>query len=228
MHPGGAPDDLSLHQSLIPDSASMRLPPLPIASDSHIYARGDIRIDPSAVLAPGSILQAAPGSHIAIGAGVCIGMGCVLNAYQGTIEIERGATLGPGVLIIGSCKIGAHACLGAATTVFNAVVEALQMIPTTSLLGDVSRQVELSPTLEAKSTETLGADTAPDLSPSSSESEAHDHDDPSQSSSAAAAASANPSQREQAPIFGQTYVNQLLVTLFPGGHSLHHRSQDQD
>ncbi|NJL57108.1 hypothetical protein HC928_19670 [bacterium] len=82
------------------------------------YIVGDVTVHPSAAIAPGAILQAAPGSHIAIASGVCLGVGVILNACGGAIAVERNATLGAGVLIVGTCTIGEGACIGTATTVF--------------------------------------------------------------------------------------------------------------
>ncbi len=111
--------------------------------DSHID--GDVIIHPSAVIAPGVILQAATNSKIVIGAGVCLGMGSILQVSEGILEIEAGANLGAGFLMVGEGKIGTNACIGAATTVFNSSVARGQVIPPGSILGDGSRQVaELS------------------------------------------------------------------------------------
>ena len=107
--------------------------------DTHIY--GDVIIHPSAVLAPGIILQAATNSRIVIGAGVCLGMGSILQVSEGILEIEAGANLGAGFLMVGQGKIGANACIGAATTVFNYSVAPGQVIASCSILGDTSRQV---------------------------------------------------------------------------------------
>ena len=107
--------------------------------DTHIY--GDVIIHPSAVLAPGIILQAATNSRIVIGAGVCLGMGSILQVSEGILEIEAGANLGAGFLMVGQGKIGANACIGAATTVFNYSVVPGQVIAPGSILGDTSRQV---------------------------------------------------------------------------------------
>ncbi len=120
----------------------MYLPPLQPVSNSNIRISGDVKIHPSAVLAPGVILQAAPNSSIVIGAEVCLGMGTILNAYQGCIEIESGAILGSGVLVIGAGKIGTNACVGTATTIFNTSVPSMAAIAPGSLLGDTSRQVK--------------------------------------------------------------------------------------
>jgi carbon dioxide concentrating mechanism protein CcmN len=121
----------------------MYLPPLEPIANADIRVSGDVKIHPSAVLAPGTILQAAPNSKIVIGADVCIGMGTIVNAYQGLVEIESGVILGAGVLIIGNCQIGRNACIGSATTIFNASVEAMTVVLSGSLIGDNSRSIRL-------------------------------------------------------------------------------------
>ncbi|MBD2125708.1 transferase [Microcoleus sp. FACHB-1] len=119
----------------------MHLPALPWSSNSHVYAEGDVSIDASAAIAPGVILRADPDSKIVIASGVCIGMGSVLHAHGGTLEVEAGANLGAGVLIIGKGKIGAHACIGAITTVWNSSIEPWQVVPAASVVGDKGRQI---------------------------------------------------------------------------------------
>lgn len=118
----------------------MYLPPLQPVSNSDIRVCGDVIIHPTASIAPGVILQAAPNSSIVIEAEVCIGMGAIINAYQGLIKIESGAILGSGVLIIGAGKIGTNACIGSATTIFNASVSPLTVIVPGSIVGDTSRK----------------------------------------------------------------------------------------
>jgi carbon dioxide concentrating mechanism protein CcmN len=103
---------------------------------------GDVDIDPTATIAAGVIIQAAANSRIEIGAGVCLGMGCMIKAYGGKVQIEAGVTLGAGVLIIGQVTIGAGACIGAATTIFNQSVAAGEMIATGLLLGDRGRELK--------------------------------------------------------------------------------------
>ncbi len=83
------------------------------------YISGEVTIDPSAAIAPGVLLQASPNSRIIIGAGACIGLGSILHAYEGTLEVEAGANLGAGVLVVGKGKIGANACIGSTTTILN-------------------------------------------------------------------------------------------------------------
>lgn len=121
------------------------LPSIGLGWDSHpspAIASGDVTIHPGAAIAPGVILQAAPNSRIIIADGVCIGMGAVLNACEGTISIENGATLGAGVLIVGVATVGTRACVGAATTIFNQSIAPWQVVPAGSLIGDSSRHLD--------------------------------------------------------------------------------------
>ena len=114
----------------------MYLPVLQAISTSEIYISGDVKIDDSAVVAPGVILQAAPQSRIIIAAGACIGMGAILKAYQGTIEVRENAVLGAGVLIIGRSQIGAKVCIGTSTTIYNTSIEPMTVIPAGTVIGD--------------------------------------------------------------------------------------------
>ena len=120
----------------------MKFPPLQPISNTHYYVNGDVTIDPGAAIAPGVLLQADPESKIIIGAGACIGMGAVLHAHQGVLEIEESANIGTGVLIIGQCKIGINACIGSMSTIFNTSVESGAVIAPGSLVGDSSRPAE--------------------------------------------------------------------------------------
>ncbi|MCP6760952.1 MAG: transferase [Fischerella sp. CENA71] len=122
----------------------MSVPPLRLGNNFDSYISGEVIIHPSAVIAPGVILQAAPSSKIIIGSGVCIGMGSILKVHEGTLEVETGANLGAGFLMIGSGKIGANACIGSATTVFNCSVEPGQVVAPGSVLGDNSRHLSNS------------------------------------------------------------------------------------
>jgi len=119
----------------------MHLPTLTLTSNSHIYVEGDVSIDEGAVIAQGVILQAAPDSKIIIAAGVSIGMGSILHAQGGTLEVEASANLGAGVLVVGKGKIGKNACIGSLTTIWNHSVEPWEVVPAASILGDKGRQV---------------------------------------------------------------------------------------
>ncbi|MEA5571588.1 transferase [Calothrix sp. UHCC 0171] len=117
----------------------MSVPPLRLGSSFESYISGEVIIHKSAVIAPGVILQAAPNSKIIIGAGVCVGMGSIIQADTGTLEIETGANLGAGFLMVGEGKIGANACIGAATTVFRCSVASGQVIQPGSILAYCDR-----------------------------------------------------------------------------------------
>ncbi|BAZ67288.1 MAG: transferase [Pelatocladus maniniholoensis HA4357-MV3] len=154
----------------------MSVPPLRLGNNFDSYISGEVIIHPTAVIAPGVILQAAPSSKIVIGSGVCIGMGSILKVHEGTLEVETGANLGAGFLMIGSGKIGANACIGSATTVFNCSVEPGQVVVPGSVLGDNSRhlsdsfavtekiqQPQLSTTNPASSPENMDVQEPEDL-----------------------------------------------------------------
>ena len=128
----------------------MYLPPLQPLVNSEIRLDGEVEIHPSASIAPGVILKAAPNSRIVIGPDVCLGMGVILSAYNGSIELEAGVTLGSGVLIVGSSKIGANACIGTITTIFNTSIAAMRVINPGSIIGDRSRSWQEVPQDRAK------------------------------------------------------------------------------
>ncbi len=116
----------------------------PSINKSHFCVLGDVRIDDSAAIAPGVILQADTNFSLTIGAGVCIGMGTILHAHQGNLEIQMGAVLGAGVLVVGAVTIGANACIGSTTTIWNAHVDPEQVIIPGSMVGKIGRKVVLN------------------------------------------------------------------------------------
>jgi len=71
----------------------MHLSPLQPISNSHFYVSGNVTIHPSAAIAPGVLLQADPESQIIIAAGVCVGMGTILHAHAGILEVSQEQTL---------------------------------------------------------------------------------------------------------------------------------------
>ncbi len=119
----------------------MSVPPLRLGNNFDSYISGEVIIHPSAAIAPGVILQATPNGKIIIDSGVCIGMGSILQVEQGTLEIGAGANLGAGFLMVGEGKIGEHACIGSATTVFHCSVERGKIVAPGSVLGDTSRVI---------------------------------------------------------------------------------------
>lgn len=219
-------------------------PPQPILN-KDIRVSGDVEIHPTASLAPGVILQAAPNGRIVIGADVCIGMGAIINACEETIEIGDGAILGSGVLIVGKCKIGNHSCIGTSTTIFQGNVAAMATIKPGSIVGDTSRQVKLdnsdrvlkdtaphtgSPTasrtetksakshFNGNSASTSGTDNAPqpDVTQNGPRDRGGSPSDRRDSAEIPLETTVEPSvQNSKTPVVGQVYINELLVTLFP-------------
>ncbi|NJM56947.1 MAG: hypothetical protein HC857_05280 [Synechococcales cyanobacterium RU_4_20] len=113
----------------------MHLPPLHPPFSDRYHVSGEVAIALDAVIAPGVVLMADPSSTIVVGSGVCLGLGVVLHAHRGSIVIGAGASLGAGVLVVGNCRIGTQACIGASTTLHNASVAPSQLVPPGSLLS---------------------------------------------------------------------------------------------
>lgn len=197
----------------------MNLQPLHPVQTAHLQISGNVVIDPSAAIAPGAILRAAPNSKIIIAGGVCIGMGAILNAYNGTIEIQAGANLAPGVLIVGASTIGANACIGGITTIFNASVAAMQVIRAGSVLGDTSRTVEVleeaAPNLERDLAETETSE--PSESQAATPEPESDAPEPQ-----------NPGTPFKAQVSGRVHVDRLLFTLFPKKQSLNNSTPQSE
>jgi carbon dioxide concentrating mechanism protein CcmN len=241
--------------SSIHHNALLTWPPQNVTFEAA-HVSGNVTIDPSAAIAPGCIFQAAPDCEIRIESGVCVGMGVIVQAYGGTIVIESGVMLGSGVLIVGACAIHRHACLGVATTVFNASVEEFLIVPAGSILGDTSRQIDLNAMTSqipsphqgfgvsnfsganvtgtrfkvpsngfvayGPSRDQNQASSSPKASEELSTQETEEL--PTREPIAAPEPQEIPIAKEQpqapspepgSPVFGQTYVNQLLVTIFP-------------
>jgi carbon dioxide concentrating mechanism protein CcmN len=131
----------------------MHLPPLQPIGDFHTYISGDVTIHPSAAIAPGVLIQADPDSKITIAAGVCIGMGTVLHARDGWIDIRSGVNLGAGVLIFGSAKIGENACVGASTTIVNCAIAPQSVIAPGSLFSNTPET--FTPTVIESATQSI-------------------------------------------------------------------------
>jgi carbon dioxide concentrating mechanism protein CcmN len=199
----------------------MYLPPLQATHDLPAQQIGDITVHPSVAIAPGVLLQAEAGSQIIIAASVCIGMGAVIHAYGGVLEIKEGVNLGAGVLILGSGVIGAHACIGTSSTVIECSVSSQQVLPPGSLLGDRSRSIQPEPTpTPPVAVESSATPATPDPweTDAASQSTYQYPEQPSYSHSQTVptpqAAVTNGGTRT-APIHGKDYVNTLLSTLMP-------------
>lgn len=232
----------------------MKLPPLQPFDRVQTFVSGDVTIDPSAAIAPGVLMAAGANSRIIIGAGVCIGMGSILEAREGTLEIEAGAVLGAGVLVMGQVKIGANACIGCATTIFNSAIAPKQVVPPASLIGDSSRRIWETPPQQtahnSASNSTPKKNTLPTIEilpytnkvkeasvnrGKSDEPVFTSNHKPTTKESSAQPISPPPptpsqpdsSQLTPAPaIYGQVHLNQLIGTLFPHKKSLNRPKQD--
>lgn len=207
----------------------MHLPTLPFISHSHVYVEGDVSIDASAAIAAGVILRADPDSKIIIAAGVCIGTGSILHAHRGTLEVESCANLGAGVLVVGKGKIGANACIGAITTIWNDSIEPWQVVPPGSLVGDRGRQI----TDVSSASPTTPRLNAPDTTPAPSStttqeslngqvvfnpavvfSDTTKEDSPTELKPTEPKAE-EPNSEAGTSVYGQGNLDRLLKTLFP-------------
>lgn len=222
----------------------MDSPSLELVDDSHIYISGEVIVHPSAAIAPGVLLQADPGSRLTIAAGVCIGQGSVLHAHQGTLEIQTGAILGSGVLIVGQGKIGAYACIGALTTIIHSSVEPDQSVPPHSLIGDTSRQLSDTAHTATPATPTVSSidpladpwtDSPPPATTFNSNFYKHDLTQPEQPKpkqpkpeqpKPEPATSKAPAAKAMTQVYGQAYVERIMITMFPHRRMLDSSEQD--
>ncbi|MBW4551337.1 MAG: transferase [Aphanocapsa sp. GSE-SYN-MK-11-07L] len=187
----------------------MYLPsPQPIG-DYRSACVGDVKIHPSAMIAPGVLLCADPDSQILISAGVCIGLGSILRACAGKLEILEGANLGTGVLLIGKGKIGKHACVGSASTILNSDVAPGQVVAPGSLIGDTSRQVAgfaaIAPDSPANPNGAANDAIAP----------AGDPQPTADLNGSEALVNSSLSAQPTNPVYGQGYVHQMMGKMFP-------------
>ena len=209
----------------------MYLSPLQLSSNFQVCISGDVVVDEGAAIAPGVILRADPDSRISIATGACIGMGVIIHAREGTLEVGAGVILGAGVLIVGSGAIGANACIGAATTIINPCIDKMQILPAGSLIGDGSRQViaEVTPEVTPEVTlepEIATASTPPVDAPVGDRTKPQTP--PETPSSPESAATEQPPQPGEIPtiLYGQAHINRLLGTLFPYRQSFNRANEN--
>ncbi|MEM8721379.1 MAG: carbon dioxide concentrating mechanism protein [Cyanobacteria bacterium P01_G01_bin.39] len=213
-------------------------PPQPILN-KEIRISGDVEIHPTASLAPGVILQAAPDSRIVVGADVCIGMGVIINACQGDVEIGDGAILGTGVLVIGHSEIGNNSCIGTSTTIFRENIAAMAVIEPGSIIGDASRpapkqaeQVNHQDSDSPRSTSfnkskinsngngfVHNPEPPKETKPKQTKSKVTPQNNSFVNNSGATpqikTVVEQPITKPKTPVVGQVYINELLITLFP-------------
>ncbi len=192
----------------------MYLPPPQPIGDYRSACVGDVKIHPSAVIAPGVLLCADPDSQILISAGVCIGLGSILRACEGTLEVLEGANLGTGVLLIGKGKIGKNACIGSSSTIMNSDVAPGQVVAPGSLIGDASRRV--AGFTEQIASDQIASDSASmngaiDSAVSSEEIDAQTV----AASEALAVPNGSSPPKPASQVYGQGYVNQMMGKMFP-------------
>lgn len=224
----------------------MQSPPLQLmpVSTTHYYVSGDVTIHAGAAIAPGVLLQADPGSRIVIHASVCVGLGSVIHAHAGTIEVGEGVIVGAGVLLVGSLTVGDRACVGSGTTVMNRSIERMSIVPPGSLMvlersalaeepieevyepgfcPPSPKQKAVSDPVEAVA-QNNGSKLEPEVSQSNNGSKPHT--DVSQTNGAKPSVEAQESDEIESPatqpesqqngeVYGQAYVNRLLGKLFP-------------
>jgi len=194
----------------------MQSPPLQLmpVSTTHYYVSGDVTVHPGAAIAPGVLLQANPGSRIVIYSSACVGLGSVIQAHEGTIEIGEGVIIGAGVLLIGTVTVGDRACVGTGTTVMNRSIASLSIVPPGSLLMNENNQPEqLEAVKELDLTEDVwqenGSKPQTDVQTNGSKLTV----EPQESDEIESPASQN------GEVYGQAYVNRLLGRMFPNQRS---------
>lgn len=196
----------------------MNLPSLQPVISADIYISGDVRIHESAIIGSGAILQADPGCRIIVSAGACIGMGAVIHAHQGSVEIHTGVNLGAGVLVVGDCVIGENACVGAVTTLFNTSIAASQLVSPGTFLGNAGRPLksQSSATPQERVVEKPSPPAVEAAESSSSQPESSEPQPASDSS-----ALVKPGENDALPkIPGQEQLDRLLGKLFPYNQSM--------
>ncbi|MBE9009998.1 hypothetical protein IQ250_07240 [Pseudanabaenaceae cyanobacterium LEGE 13415] len=214
----------------------MQSPPLQLmpVSTSHYYVSGDVTVHPGAAIAPGVLLQADPGSRIVIHQSVCVGLGTVIQAHDGTIEIGEGVIIGAGVLLVGSLTVGDRACVGAGTSVMNRSIEGMSIVPPGSLLCEKGRSVKEpieevyepgfcppSPAQKIEEPEDVWQDSEPKSEAIAQTNGSKPQNDPVEVNGSKPTEEVQESDEIESPasqngqVYGQEYVNRMLGRLFP-------------
>ena len=234
----------------------MQLPPLQPFVNLEPFVSGDVKIDPSAAIAPGVILQAASNCQIIIGSGVCIGMGAIIHAHNGNIEIESGATIGSGVLLVGKSKIGAAVCIGSLATIIEQNLESEKVVLAGSIIGNSWGHSSENSTISLPNQESDKSNlssnktqennynlNSKNTSSSAEETQTETAKANTKLQSANTSSSAEETQTDEEAktqlqeellpnidtrIYGKEYVNQIMQTLFPYKNSLSSHPDDED
>ena len=178
-------------------------------------SHGRVTVHPSVAIAPTALLQAEPGSHLILAAGVCVGAGAVLHAYGGTLEIESGVSLGAAVLLIGSGKIGANACVGSMVTMINPAIAPGDVIAAGTLLGDDSRGIELSPKPPPEPSSNPSPEPSSKLFSEPSPKPLSAQNGAASNGKLEAHTPDSPAEQRTQPVTGKAALNELMTALFP-------------
>ncbi|MCM1983044.1 hypothetical protein [Lyngbya confervoides] len=119
-----------------------------ITHASDPFCVGDVMIAPTAVIAPGVVLRADPNCSITVRDGACLGVGVIVHATGGSIEIHQKVCVAGDVLIVGCGTLGRQACIGAGATLLNPAVAEAEIVPAQARIGDSSRGWDV-PNLES-------------------------------------------------------------------------------
>ena len=174
---------------------------------TSFYVGANVEVGPEVVIAAGTVLEAAPGSRLIIEAGVCIGAGVVIQAYGGDLRLATGANVGQAVLLLGTGTIGAHACIGAESTLINPAVAAAAVVSARSLIGDRSAEQPANPA------ETNGH--APSAASQNGSTPTPTADPKPAAANNGQVAHNGHGLATYDPVYGREQVRQLMKTLFP-------------
>jgi carbon dioxide concentrating mechanism protein CcmN len=209
----------------------MLLQPLHSVNYSDFHVSGDVTIHPNVAIASGVLIQADSDSQIIIESGTCIGMGTIIHASKGVIEIKSGVTIGTGVLIIGALTIGANACIGSMTTILNQMIPTAELILAGSLLGVPSANGQVTKVEETQqqsvaNTETQECKTTLIIESSSEVQLTESSPDRAETSITIKESIKGTESIPQ--VYGQENLNRLLAKLLPHRHSLNRPLNNQN
>lgn len=105
-----------------------------LVSQTHYCVMGDVTVAADALIAPGVVLQASPGSRIVVSSGACLAGGVCIQSRKGMLTIGAGANLGANVLLVGCGSIGAGACISPGSTLMNPQVPEASIVPPSALM----------------------------------------------------------------------------------------------
>lgn len=208
-----------------------------LVSDTHYCVVGDVTIEATAAIASGVVLQAASGSRIVVGKGVCLAAGVCIQSRAGVLSIADGASLGANVLVVGHGSIGTNACISAGSTVINPVIEAEAILPPDTLIE--SSTAAVSPPVHSThsftnsfangkvqqpfgySSSTNGVQSGYSVSQNGAAQSGASQNGAIQNGNGASSLEVRPSYDR---VYGRDQVSQLISTLFPHRQPLNDNS----